>query len=317
MAALSPIPSRCTLDPSKEGSVLDNPVPWPDGARCAAAITFDLDADSLVHVARPADSYKLNLTLSLLNADEVAIPRAARFLQSLEIRGTFFVTGWVAERYPRAVETVVAAGHEVGNHGYLHELPNTQSREAQADDLARTSDAIERLTGQRPAGWRAPWGAFANESPELLAEAGFRYDSSLQCDVQPFLVRGRAGDVIELPIELALDDWPHHAHVPDLSYTMPIKSPQQAFEVYWAELEGARACGGVWIPILHPHITGRPSRLLELGRTVERIRGLGDVWIASLGEIATHVRACIDDGRWSPRVLELPWYDAPPAAFAR
>lgn len=294
----------------------DNPVPWPDGARCAACVSFDLDADSLIHLARPQDAHGLNLTLSLLRYDEVGIVRAVRALDALDVRGTFFATGWVMEQFPHAVEAIVASGHELANHGYLHELPNTQSREQQLDAIERTSALIERFSGRRPVGWRAPWGAMANESAEILAGLGFLYDSSLQIDTQPVLLRSAAGDLVELPIDLALDDWVHFAHVPDLAYTMPVKPPAQAFDVYRAELAGARASGGTWITIFHPHLTARPSRLLELARLVEEIREHGDVWLATMEEIAAHVRACIDDGRWAPRVVEQPFWREPPVAFA-
>ena len=73
-------------------------------------------------------------------------------------RATFFVLGWVAERHPELVREIVAAGHEVGSHGYAHELVYRQTRADFAADLARSLEAIGRAAGDGDAvlGYRAP-----------------------------------------------------------------------------------------------------------------------------------------------------------------
>ena len=108
--------------------LIRNPVPWPNGARCAVAVTFDLDADSVLHVAHPdtADSYLSTQSLLRYGA-EVSIPRICDVYRDLGLTQTFFVPGWCIERYPAAIAAILEGGHEIAHHGYLHHPPNQLS----------------------------------------------------------------------------------------------------------------------------------------------------------------------------------------------
>lgn len=143
--------------------MISNPVPWPNGARCAVAITFDMDADSILHLEHPNDSTTRVSALSMLRyGPEVAVPRILETYRRFGLRQTFFVPAWCIEHYPKAVEAMVEAGHEVAHHGYIHENPSQASREEQAYWLRRSIEVIERHTGRRPRGWRAPLYNFSN-----------------------------------------------------------------------------------------------------------------------------------------------------------
>lgn len=72
--------------------------------------------------------------------------------------------------------------HEIVHHGCLHENPVALTCEEQAEWMDRAIDVIERMTGQKPQGWRAPLYNFSNHSAEQLVERGFRYDASLMGD---------------------------------------------------------------------------------------------------------------------------------------
>ncbi len=113
--------------------MIANPVPWPNGAKCAVSITFDMDADSLIHLEHPRDSISRVSAISMLRyGPEVAVPRILDTYRELEIHQTFFVPAWCIEQYPAAVEAMVAGGHEVGHHGYIHENPSGAGREEEA-----------------------------------------------------------------------------------------------------------------------------------------------------------------------------------------
>jgi hypothetical protein len=78
--------------------MIGNPVPWPDGARCAAAIILDMDADSLVHLAHPADSISRVSAISMLRyGPEVAVPRVLETYRRFGLHQTFFVPAWCIE----------------------------------------------------------------------------------------------------------------------------------------------------------------------------------------------------------------------------
>ena len=292
---------------------IENPIPWPDGARCAVAITYDLDADSVLHIAYPetADTY-VSTQSNLRYGPEKSIPRICRLYEHFGIKQTFFVPGWCVERYPGAMETIVAGGHEVSHHGYLHESPNQQSEADERYWFERALAAYDKCLGIRPRGYRAPLNEFSKQTLPLLIEAGIEYDSSLMGDDVPYLLNapGVAGDVLEIPQAITNDDYPYFMHNWDLDYQMPMISPRQAKEIYLAEFDAAWTGGGFWMSIWHPMLW-RPSRAMMLKEMIEYMLEKGGVWFATMGEINDHVRACIRDGAWSPRTDIIPFDQSP------
>jgi peptidoglycan/xylan/chitin deacetylase (PgdA/CDA1 family) len=265
----------------------------------------------MLHLEHADRGFEEYAPLSWLRYDEVAVPNIAHACADLGIRSTFFLPGWCIERYTAMCETIVAGGHELALHGYLHERPNSQIPEAELALLQRSTEAIVALTGRRSAGWRAPHASPSQYSLGYLVSEGFLYDSSLANDHDPFIVETAHGSIVELPIEMTMSDWPHYAYVPDLAYLMPPKSPASAIEYYMAEFEATYEIGGFLTTIWHPHVSGRPSRLLAWHRWIETIRERPDVWITTLEEIAAHVRHLVDSGEFVPRRVQYPLYDQP------
>jgi len=289
--------------------MIKNPVPWPNGAKCAACITFDMDADSILHLEHPSDSISRVSAISMMRyGPEVAVPRILETYRRLEIRQTFFVPAWCIEQYPAAVEAMVADGHEVGHHGYIHENPRGAGRDEEAYWLERGIEIIERHTGQRPRGWRAPLYNFSNHSADLLIEQGFLYDASLMGDDVPYVLETDRGELIELPSHWGLDDWPPFVHSMDLDYMMPIQAPSRGVQAFREEFDAQWEHCGLWVGVWHPFATGRLARWLEVEKLITYMREKGGVWFAPMEEIASHVRRCIMDGSYQPRVDRLPYY---------
>jgi peptidoglycan/xylan/chitin deacetylase (PgdA/CDA1 family) len=154
--------------------MIENPIPWPQGARCAVAFTFDMDAESLLHVYFPETAPNRVAMASMLRyGPEVAVPRIIDAFRRLGLRQTFFVPGWCVEQYPRAVSLLVENGHEIAHHGYMHEKPNQLTREEERACLKRAIDAIVKATGSRPRGFRAPSWASSRHTLDLLVDEGF------------------------------------------------------------------------------------------------------------------------------------------------
>lgn len=268
-----------------------------------------MDTDSILHLAHPDAADTKVATFSWLQYDQVAIPRILDLYREYEIKQTFFVPAWCIERYPKTVELILKDGHEIAHHGYLHEHPNEQTREDEHYWLQKGIEVIESFTGKRPRGWRAPSYRFSKHSADLLAEEGFLYDSSLMGDDVPYILSTRSGDVIELPTDWSMDDWPHYTHNSDLNKVMPISSPQRAMEVFLAQFDAAWEYGGLWISVWHPFVSGRLARWAKMPQMLDYMLEKGDVWFATLEEIALHVKKCIDNGTYKPRVDQLPYYD--------
>ncbi len=291
-------------------ALIDNPPPWPGGARCAACLSFDLDAESLLHLNHRETAHARVATSSALRyGPEVAVPRLVRILGHFDLRQTFFVPGWCIEAYPRAIELLDEAGHEIGHHGWLHERPNLLTADEEARVLDRALVAFDRIVGRPPRGYRAPAYALSDRTPALLVERGFAYDASLMGDDVPYLIEAGGGRLVELPADIAMDDWVQYVSMKEFGYAMPIRAPMRAMEVFEAELDAARRHGGLWITVWHPFVSGRLARAEAIVDLLERVVARGDVWLAPMAEIAGHVAKLVAEGRWQPRVDRLPFWE--------
>jgi polysaccharide deacetylase family protein (PEP-CTERM system associated) len=108
--------------------------------------------------------------------------RILQLLDRHQTQATFFVLGWVAERYPQLVRAIHACGHEIGSHGYWHRLIYEQSPEEFRADIQRSKEVLEDATGQPVQSYRAPSFSITARSLwalEILVEEGFRIDSSV------------------------------------------------------------------------------------------------------------------------------------------
>lgn len=283
--------------------MIANPVPWPGGAKCAVSFTLDMDAESILHLAHRERAHRLVSSASMLRyGPDVAVPRILNTYRHFGIKQTFFVPAWCAERYPYAVEAMIRDGHEVSAHGYLHEHPNELSDEQEEYWLKRSLSALQAVSGEKPAGWRAPLYNFSHRSAQLLLDAGISYDASLMGDDVPYLLETSRGQLLELPSHWGMDDWPPFMHSIDLNFQMPIQSPAQAWENWWEEFEAMWDFGGLWVPVWHPFLSGRLARWRHTHAMIGRMFDKGGVWFAPMRDIAAHVRRCIAEGRWTPRI---------------
>lgn len=293
--------------------MIKNPVPWPNGAKCAVSLTFDMDADSFLHLHRPHDSYRRVSTISSLRyGPEIGVERIVETYAELGIRQTFFVPSWCIETYPHAVEKMLKAGHEVAHHGYIHEHYNEQpGAEQEAYWMDKCIDIIEKFTGNKPRGFRAPLYNFSENSAEMLAERNFLYDASCMGDDVPYLMKTKKGDVLALPTPWACDDWPPYVQIPDINYMMQIQSPETALKLFRSEFEAQYEYGGLFILTCHPFVTGRLARWMKTAEFLKDLRENYDVWFAPMEEIAQYVLELKDQGKWQPREETQPYYSEP------
>lgn len=266
-------------------------VPWPDGARAAVAVTFDVDAESVMLAIDPALADRPSLMSHQRYGPVTGVPRLLALLAERGLRATFFVPGATAERHPDAVRAIVEAGHEVAHHGFEHESLLGRSREEELDILRRGLDALERVAGVRPRGYRAPWWELGAHTLALLEELGFVYDSSLFERDAPY----RVGRLVEIPVSWTFDDWERYAFWPDITGSGVIARPSDVLEAWWEEIDALVEVGGCAVLTMHPFLSGRPARARALGALLDRLRERGDVWIATCGEIADHAARVLPD----------------------
>jgi peptidoglycan/xylan/chitin deacetylase (PgdA/CDA1 family) len=263
------------------------PMTWPNGARVAVALSFDVD--NATH----------SLARGLLGANELSVgeygaidglPRILRLLDKYGVPASFFIPAVSDLLHPRMVRDILANGrHEVAVHGWIHEdLPALNN---EAEERRLLNDAIGSLTksmGKRPVGYRAPSWAFSRYTMQQVKDAGFLYDSSLMAsdDAYEILLAGKPTGLVELPIGWILDDY---AYFGGTNGTMP--SPELVLQVFQSEFDAAYDEGGLYVLTMHPHITGHRSRAAALDQLIAHMRSRPGVWFATHEEVARYVRA--------------------------
>jgi len=133
-----------------------------------------------------------------------------KILENYDTKATFFVLGWIAEKYPSLITSIKDQGHEIACHGYSHQPIFQMTKEEFEEDTDKALHAITEATGQRPLGYRAPSFSITKQTLwalEILKEKGFKYDSSMMptrhpdygikgIPNKPFEIRG----ILEIPM---------------------------------------------------------------------------------------------------------------------
>jgi peptidoglycan/xylan/chitin deacetylase (PgdA/CDA1 family) len=272
-------------------------------------LTFDFDAVSL-WLARGITAPG---PVSRGEFAAVAVPRVLDFLATREIQATWFIPGHTVETYPQACRLIVAAGHEVGLHGYAHEL-QMPDEETERRVFERSNEVMQELTGEAPLGYRAPGGHLSTATIDLLLEAGISYDSSLMGhDYQPYFCRvsdeipldgpmrfGRETPLVELPISWTLDDWAHFEFVRE-AQVLGLRSGSGVLENWLADVHYMLRDfeDGVITLIMHPEVIGRGHRLFMLEQLVDTIAREG-VTFTTLADVAHQFRQGRRYGEYAP-----------------
>tara|TARA_Y100000310_G_C20596600_1_gene770837 strand:- start:350 stop:1129 length:780 start_codon:yes stop_codon:yes gene_type:complete len=138
-------------------------------------IYFSVDVEKDLHM----ESYKGVLE---------GIPRLLKILDEFKIKGNFFVTGEVIEKYPKIIKEINKRGHEVGIHGYSHKRFDSMKKPEKLEEINKSMYAFKKVLGKNPKGFRAPQHSIDKESLRILEKKGFVYDSS-ECSGNIMLLR--------------------------------------------------------------------------------------------------------------------------------
>jgi peptidoglycan-N-acetylglucosamine deacetylase len=264
------------------------PKSWPGGARVAVALSFDVDNAS-------ATLARGNLNYEVISRGEYGavdgLPRILRLMEKHRIPASFFIPAVSAALHPNMIKTIQASPlqHEIGVHGWIHELLPALNNEAEEQRLLNQAiDYLTKATGKRPVGYRAPSWQFSQWTPGQITAAGFLYDSSLMAsdDAYEILIDGKPSGVVELPIERILDDFPYFGGNADGSNP----APAAVLEIFQSEFDVAYEEGGLYVLTMHPHISGHRSRVAMLDRLIQHMKSKPGVWFATHEQVARHVK---------------------------
>lgn len=260
--------------------------------RLTVCLTFDFDAEAAwlgsFKTATPSA-----LSRGAYGANE-GVPRTLALLERYGLPATFFIPGYVTEIHPKESTDILAAGHEIGHHGYLHEPPPGLSESEEREMIERGLDALQRQLGVVPQGYRSPSWELSDNTFRLLEEYGFRYDASLLGADRPSWVqdKGRQTDLVGIPGAWELCDSSLFMFAFTPTYLRGLASPSHAFEIWQGDFDGMyeENSDAVYVLTLHPQISGRPHRQALLARLVEHMQSFDDVWFAQMHEVNEYFR---------------------------
>jgi peptidoglycan/xylan/chitin deacetylase (PgdA/CDA1 family) len=279
---------RRILNQARAGRAL-RPQSWPDGARCAFALSFDSDHET--NELRDGGKSIGRLSWGQYGA-RVGVPRIAALLARHDVRASFYVPAVTALVHPDEQRALVAAGHEIGIHGWIHELNSGLSYEDELDLMLRSSDVLTRITGKRPVGLRTPSWDFSPSTLRIQKEMGLLYDSSLMADEDCYelLLDGEPSGVVELPVEWVRDDAVYFM-MNRFQAQRPYTPPTDVFDIFRREFDAAYDEGGIFQLTCHPHIIGYRSRIWILDELIRHAKARGPVWFATHEEVVRWAKA--------------------------
>lgn len=278
-------------------------------ARLSCCITFDFDAMSSWIGSMKSNNPSM---ISRGQFGAVAVPRILELLAHFGVRATFAVPGHTAYAYPRLVERIHAAGHEIAHHGWVHENPAAFDEAGERHVLEQGLTALERVIGVRPRGYRSPAWDLSPRSVDLLREYGFEYESScMGHDFYPYYLRsgdrwsldtayhfGPTVDLVEMPVTWLLDDFPPAEFV--LGFNSGLQAPSLLEESWRADFDFAyqRCSGGVYILTMHPQTVARGRYFLMLERLLQYFATHDGVQFETMGDYAARWRAANPLADW-------------------
>lgn len=209
------------------------------------------------------------------------VDRILKILEERGIRATFFTPGWVAEQYPDKLKAIVEKGHEIAALGYHHEHMALLSEEEQESVIKKGIQAIEKVCGVTPKGFRSPEGELTLDTLRIAKKNGLVYSSNLCDDDRPYWKDLGEDKILEIPIHWVNYDLPYFA----FNYHPAFPAGQGRIANYtgvlnnWKdEFFGCHEYGLCYVLQLDPAAIGAPGRIGLLEELLDYIETFDGVW---------------------------------------
>jgi peptidoglycan/xylan/chitin deacetylase (PgdA/CDA1 family) len=276
---------------------LDRAFRWPGGRSLAVVFNVAFEGWSEGHAPGigpmgnplPPGSFDTNATSWGAYGAERGMDRLLRLLDAAGLRASVMVSGCLAERDSQLVRAIAAAGHEIVAHSHAQEIvPARLTAEEDRANIARTSESLTAASGVRPAGWISPRGTPGADTARHLMEAGYAWHGDAFDDDRPYLQIFASGSIVAIPLTMEINDLPHAMRFG--------RSPRQFVEQFDDALVHMLAAGDEATMIdvtAHAHVYGRPAGAWAVAAIAHRMRDMSEVYVATRGEIAAHVREAL------------------------
>jgi len=268
------------------------PYHWPGAKRLAVYIGLNLEwfsfGDGLGAELAPGGPQPDVLNYAWRDyGNRVGVFRLLGLFDELRLPVSLLVNSAMLQHAPQAVLPFMARGDEIVGHGRTN--AERQGQLAEADERAlilEARDALTATSGRAPAGWLGPWISQSAVTPDLLAEAGFRYCLDWCHDDQPTWMKTRSGRILSVPYPQELNDIPQivgRRREGDEFADMIVDT----YDVMIRECLDRPLVMGI---ALHAYLVGQPHRFKHLARALRHIAGSGAdlLWLTTAGAIADH-----------------------------
>jgi peptidoglycan/xylan/chitin deacetylase (PgdA/CDA1 family) len=268
---------------------------WPNGARLALYLGVNLEhfafGEGLGAELAPGGPPPDVLNFAWRDyGNRVGAWRLLDLLEEFALPATVLLNSALYDYAPALVAAHRARGDEIAGHGRSNsERQSVLAEAAERALIADATAAIARHEGAPPRGWLSPWIAESRATPDLLAEAGYRYTLNWCADDAPIWLRTRAGPLLAVPYPQEANDIPAIVARKDGAQQFADMIIDDVAERLHQVRDGLPQVMGI---ALHPYIVGQPYRLRALRRAFEALgRARERLWITTAGAVWAHVAA--------------------------
>ncbi|NLP62998.1 polysaccharide deacetylase family protein [Paraburkholderia sacchari] len=269
---------------------------WPNGAGLAVYLGFNLEhfafGEGLGAALGPLSPQPDVLNYSWREyGNRVGAWRCIELFDVLDMPAGTLINTSLYDHCPELVEACAARGDELIAHGHTNAWRQSDlAAQGERALLAHCRTRMRECSGVAPAGWLSPWISESHHTPDLLAEAGYRYTLNWCHDDRPVRMKTRGGPLWSIPYPQELNDLPMiMARQMDMRDFADMIVDQ--FDEMLEQAQRAREPQALVMGIaLHPYIVGQPYRLRHLRRALAHIAAArDDIWLTTPGAIARYV----------------------------
>jgi peptidoglycan/xylan/chitin deacetylase (PgdA/CDA1 family) len=270
---------------------------WPNGQRIAVVFNVCLEAWSdgkapgISPMGNPLPAGVLD-TMAISWAAygvDVGIHRLMDAFDRHGAKASVMTNAIVAERSPETVRAIAERGHEVLSHSYsMDVIPALLSDADERNNIERCTTLLEKASGQKIVGWLSPRGTSKPTTPQLLAEAGYRWYGDVFNTDLPYVVDHGNKRIVAIPLAYDVND------MPSMKYGHP---PHMMLDAFNEVIDIARG-GADELRIIdvtsHAHIFGHHRGAYYYEQIIEQAMAAPDIWVGTRAEVAEHVLSMTD-----------------------
>ena len=267
---------------------------WPEGKRLAVYVALNVEQfawdESIESAIAPSGMHNKQSVYAWRDyGNRVGFWRLMELFDELDIPIQGQLNASIYDHAPQIAERLRQRGDEFLGHG----ITNSEEQGILAEDAERaliktTTDAITRNEGRAPMGWMSPWLSQSDQTLDLLAEAGYRYQMDWCCDDQPIWMTTRGEPILAMPYPVELND--NRAIV--LHKMTPVQYADALIDNFDEMLEQSVRQPLVFPISLHTFVVGQPFRLRQLRRALKHIAAHREqIWLTRPGDICRHIES--------------------------